>query len=145
MRILSLDLGIRSLGSCISDASNIIAIPLENFIFERGEFDIASKRVIEIVEEYNIGTILLGHPLRTDGLKSEATEMSESFFETLKKLLPNLKIKLYDERFTTQRGIELLKNKYKDPKKIHALKDMAAAYTILIDYLSYNNALEEEV
>ena len=139
MRILSLDLGIKSLGICVSDPSNIIAIPIENYIFERGNFLIALDKVISMVKEYNIGTILLGHPLRTDGLKSEATEMSEYFFDLLKnKIDNNIKIKLYDERFSTQRGIELLKNKYKDPNKIRELKDMAAAYTMLIDFLSYN-------
>lgn len=139
MRILSLDLGIRSLGICISDASNIIAIPLENYIFERGNFELPLKKIQDLVKENNIGTILLGHPLRTDGLKSEATEISEHFFKMLNKEIKNVNIKLYDERFSTQRGIELLKNKYKDPKKIKELKDMAAAYTMLIDFLSYNN------
>ena len=139
MRILSLDLGIRSLGICISDESNIIAIPLENYIFERGNFDLPLKKVQSLVKEYNIGTILLGHPMRTDGLKSEATEMAEYFFEMLNKELSKINIKLYDERFSTKRGIELLKNKYKDPNKIRELKDMAAAYTMLIDFLAYNS------
>ena len=138
MRILSLDLGIKSLGISVSDPSNIIAIPLENYIFERGDFNYPLKKVKDLVEEYNIKTILLGHPLRTDGLKSEATEMSEHFFEMLNKEIKSVKIKLYDERFSTQRGIELLKNKYKDPKKIRELKDMVASYTMLIDFLAYN-------
>ncbi len=138
MRILALDLGIKSLGSCISDPSNIIAIPLENFMFDRGEFKIAENRVVEIVEEYNIGTILLGHPLKTTGEKSDATFMVEDFFKNLNKKLPNIKIKLFDERFSTKRGIELLKTKY-NPDKIKELKDMAAAYVMLVDYLAYNN------
>lgn len=138
MRIISLDLGVKSLGVCVTDPSNIIAIPLENFMFEREDWEVAANRVVEIVNEYNVGTVLLGHPLRTDGLKSEMTIMSEEFFEILKDKL-DIKVKLFDERFSTQRGVELLRNKYKDENKVKELKDMAAAYVMLVDYLMYNN------
>ena len=139
MRILSLDLGVKSLGSCVSDELNIIAIPIENYLFERGNFEIAKNRVLELVEKYNVTKILLGHPLRTDGKKSEATYMSEEFYILLKKSLENVEVSLFDERFSTQRGVELLEKKYKDPEKIREMKDMAAAYVMLIDYLSHNN------
>lgn len=138
MRILSLDLGIKSLGVCVSDNSNIIAIPIENFMFEREDWESALDRVLELVSEYNVGTILLGHPLRTDGQKSDMTFKVESFYELLKKRL-DIKIKLFDERFSTKRGKELLENKYKDKAKVAELKDMAAAYVMLVDYLTYNN------
>ncbi len=138
MRILSLDLGIKSLGVCVSDPSNIIAIPLENFMFEREEWEVAINRVVELTKEYNIDTILLGHPLRTDGQKSEMTLMAESFYELLKNKV-DVKVKLFDERFSTQRGVELLMNKYNDKEKVAEYKDMAAAYVMLVDYLLYNS------
>ncbi len=138
MRILSLDLGLASLGVCVSDPSNIIAIPVENFRFEREDWETAAKKVEELVAEYNIGTVILGHPLRTDGQKSESTYMAEAFFELLKTRL-EITVKLFDERFSTKRGIELLQNKYSDPRKVQELKDMAAAYVMLVDYLMYNN------
>ncbi len=138
MRILSLDLGIKSLGVCVSDPSNIIAIPLENFMFEREKWEVAINRVVELTKEYNIGTILLGHPLRTDGQKSEMTLMVESFYELLKNKV-DAKVKLFDERFSTQRGVELLMNKYNDKEKVTEYKDMAAAYVMLVDYLLYNS------
>lgn len=138
MRVLSLDLGVKSLGVCVSDERNIIAIPLENFMFEREEWDIAVNRVIELVKEYSVGTVLLGHPLRTDGDKSEMTHISEMFFELLKDKL-DINVKLFDERFSTKRGIELLNNKYNDPAKVAEYKDMAAAYVMLVDYLMYNS------
>ncbi len=138
MRVLSLDLGTKSLGVCVSDPSNIIGIPLENFMFERDGFESAANRVVELVEEYEIVTILLGHPLSTDGSKQVMTHVVESFYELLKSKL-DTNIRLFDERFSTQRGIELLKNKYNDPDKVAEYKDMAAAYVMLMDYLMYNN------
>lgn len=138
MRILSLDLGSKSLGVCVSDPSNIIAIPIENYMFEREDWETASNRVVDLVKEYNVGTVLLGHPLRTDGQKSEMTLISEMFFEMLKSKL-DIKVKLFDERFSTKRGIELLQNKYNDQEKVNQYKDMAAAYVMLVDYLMYNS------
>ncbi len=137
MRVLSLDLGTKSLGSCISDKSNLIAVPLENFLFEENVYKDALERVVEIVEEYSITLILLGHPKRQDGTKSEMTIVAEEFFEKIKNILPDVEIKLFDERYTTQRGIQLIESKYKgDKEKIKELKDMAAAYVMLTDYLS---------
>ncbi len=138
MRILSLDLGTKSLGVCISDPSNIIAIPMENYMFDHYDWDAALKRVVEIVNENNVTTVLLGHPLRTDGKKSDMTVYSEEFFVMLKDALADVEIKLFDERFSTQRGIELLKNKYNDMDKVNEYKDMAAAYVMLVDYMMYN-------
>ena len=142
MRILSLDLGIKSLGVCVTDPSNTIVIPIENFMFERNDFKTASNHVLELVNKYKVGIVLLGYPLRTDGQKSDATYMSELFFEILQKKL-NVTIKLFDESFSTKRGMELLKNKYKDPKKIKENKDMAAAYIMLNDYLTYYKSRKE--
>ncbi len=140
MRVLSLDLGTKSLGICVSDERNIIAIPLENFMFDTYDWDAALKRVLELIEEYSIGIILLGHPLRTDGQKSEMTILSEEFFEILNHNLENVKVKLFDERFSTKRGIELLRSKYNnDMEKLNQYKDMAAAYVMLVDYLMYNS------
>lgn len=136
MRILSLDLGTKSLGVCVSDEMNIIGIPVENFMFENGDYTQAIDRVEKLVKEYGVGTILVGHPKRQDGTKSEMTLIAESFFETLTQLLPRITIKLFDERYSTVRGIELLENKYSDPEDIKKNKDMAAAYVMLVDYLS---------
>ncbi len=138
MRVLSLDLGVISLGVCVSDPSNIIAIPIENFMFEREDYETAANRVVELVKEYDVTTVLLGHPLRTDGEKSESTLMAESFYELLKTKL-DINIKLFDERFSTKRGVELLMNKYNDAAKVSEYKDMAAAYVMLVDYLLYNS------
>lgn len=136
MRILSLDLGTKSLGICISDEMNIIAIPLENFIFEENDYKVAVQRVEELYKEYEIGTILVGHPKRQDGTKSEMTLKAESFQKTLTSILPRATVKLFDERYSTLRGVELLKQKISDPEEIKKNKDMAAAYVMLVDYLS---------
>lgn len=137
MRIISLDLGSKSLGVCLSDKTGIIATPLENFMFESGDYDTAANRILEIVDEYEVELVLLGHPLRQDGTKSDMTLVAEDFFEKLKRTISKAEIKLIDERYSTQRGVELLKQKYgNDEQKLKNNKDMAAAYVMLYDYLN---------
>ena len=133
-RVAALDLGELSLGICVSDEMQIIPIPVENYIFERFNLDMAFQRVVDLLEQYkDIELILLGYPLRTDGDKSAATLLVEDFNELLSNL--SVKIRLVDETNSTKNGIEMLQNTIKDKEKIKELKDVAAAYIILKDYL----------
>ncbi len=142
MRIISLDLGEKSLGICISDELGIIPIPVENYIFERNNFKVASKHIIELLVKYkNVNTVLLGFPLRTDGKKSDATRNVELFNKILDEMLIknnffDVKIKKQDERYTTQRGLELLANKHKSKEEMKKYKDLASSYVMLFDYLN---------
>lgn len=136
MRILAIDLGIKSLGTCVSDESNSIAIPVENYIFDREDYPSAIERVIELVDKYKVTKILLGYPLKTTGKKSEATFMVDNFYSLLMNRTQGIKVTLVDERYSTKRGIELLSTKY-DKHKVIELKDMAAAYVMLYDHLLF--------
>ena len=112
-RVADLDLGEKSLGICVSDEMQIIPIPVENYIFERFNLDMAFQRVVDLLEKYkDIELILLGYPLRTDGDKSAATLLVEDFNELLSKL--SVKIRLVDETNSTKHGIEMLQNTIKD-------------------------------
>ena len=133
-RIAALDLGEKSLGICITDEMQIIPIPIENYIFERNNLDQAKRRVLDLIDEYkDIELILLGYPLRTDGLKSAATLLSEEFMDKLSDI--GVKVIHVDETNSTKEGIEMLSQTIKNKDKIKELKDVAAAYIILRDYL----------
>ena len=133
-RIAALDLGEISLGICVSDEMQIIPIPVENYMFERFNLDQAKQRVVDLIDEYkDIELILLGYPLRTDGQKSDATRLSEEFKEKLSDI--GVKVIHVDETNSTKEGIEMLSETIKNKDKIKSLKDVAAAYIILKDYL----------
>ncbi len=133
-RVVALDLGEKSLGICISDEMQIIPIPVENYIFERFNLDQAKQRVMNLINEYkDIELILLGYPIRTDGLKSDATRLAEDFKDKLSDI--GVQVRFVDETNTTQDGVEMLSQTIKDKEKIKSLKDVAAAYIILKDYL----------
>ncbi len=111
MRILSLDLGEKSLGLSITDETKTIAIPLENYFFQSFNFIQAIEKVKTTLEQYpTIDLILVGHPIRTDGKKSIATEFCEKFAIDLKNFL-KVKTILFNEQFSTQRGLSLINNK----------------------------------
>ncbi len=134
MRILALDLGIKSLGIALSDPTNLIAIPQENFFFERERIDLPLAKVSEYLDKYEISLVLLGFPLRTTGELATIALFIERFAVELKQIV---KVKLVDERFSTKRAFELLandKNKNKPKKKFEQEKDMWAAYLLLKDY-----------
>lgn len=135
MRIISLDVGEKSLGICISDQMRTIAIPIENYFFERKNFSQAVERVLFYLNKYNdINLILVGYPLKTNGKRAEMTNLVDEFLEILnKKNIKNIRIKKIDERFSTKRGIELLNSKNKNNIKNN--KDLAASYVMLADYL----------
>ena len=136
MRVMSLDLGSKSVGICVSDEMQIIAIPVENFIFDEYDVDAAINRVIELIESYgDVELILLGYPMKEDGSEATIAEFIREFKDKFGKMNPT-KIKYIDERYSTKRGVELLEQSIKDKEEIKKKKDMAAAYVLLKDYLS---------
>jgi len=122
MRIIALDLGIKSLGIAISDDAKIIAIPLENFLFEEGDLSAPLAKMNSLLEEYKVEKVLLGFPLKTTGEEATITSFIKKFEIELSK---KIRVQRIDERFSTQRAKELIKSK--DKIKIKANKDLVAA------------------
>ena len=114
-RILALDFGLKRTGIAISDENNIIASGLKT---------VDSKNLIvelhAIVQEKNIGIIVLGEPKRLNNTPTHITENVHILFEVLKKEFSLLHIVLYDERFTSKMASHaiamsgLTKNKKQD-------------------------------
>ena len=70
MRTLSIDYGDARVGLAITDALGITAQGLET-IHHHGNDKIVLKRLEEILEQYEIDTIVVGLPLNMNGTKSE--------------------------------------------------------------------------
>lgn len=131
-RLLAIDYGRKRCGVAVTDILKIAAngLPtlrtcdLENFLR-----DYCSK---EQVDE-----IIIGRPTTMHGTPSESMEYIEPFMRRLRKLLPEMKISMYDERFTSAiahremiaAGVPRSKRQQKE------LADKTAAVIILTDYL----------
>ncbi len=135
-RILAIDYGERRIGIAVSDPLNIFPIPLTTLDNDGKLF----SNLVKIIEEKNIGKILLGYPLKENGEKSTSTEKVEKFRESLEKKV-NLEIEYIDERYSSSIAKEQIistvvsKKKRRDKKGV----DMRAAAVFLGDYLENFN------
>ncbi len=134
MRVLGLDLGIKSLGIALSDESQIIATSKENFIFIHYDFQAAYDKIVAYCNSYEIAKIILGHPIRMNGTKSERTIMAEDFATELRSIVKQ-EVILFDERLSTRIAQQVLISANVSRKKRKLQKDKMAAQIILQNYL----------
>lgn len=137
MRILGIDYGEARVGVSITDELNITVQGLETIQRNNSDKNVL-KRLDEILEKYDIDTIVVGLPLNLNGTKSQRTEITEKFIHKLKCKYNKLKIDTMDERLTTveaQKTMNLL-NVNKSKKK--EIVDTIAAVYILEAHLKRN-------
>ena len=135
MRILGIDYGDARTGMAITDALNITVQGLET-IYNNGSDKIILKKIDELLEKYEIDTIVVGKPLNMNGTESERTTITEKFIHKLKCKYNKLKIETIDERLTTVAAhktmnfLEVNRNKKKN------IVDTISAVYILETYLN---------
>ena len=81
MRILGIDYGDARTGIAITDALKITAQGLET-IYNNGSDKIILRKLDEILEEYEIDTIVIGRPINMNGTKGQRIEITEKFLDT---------------------------------------------------------------
>ena len=133
MRYLGLDLGSRTLGVSISDATGFIASSLTT-IRHNEEYDKLLDEVVNLVNENKIDAIVLGFPKNMNNTIGPKGELSIEFKEKLESRL-DIPIYLQDERLTTKSATDTLIQgnvRRKDRKKV---VDSLAATIILQSFL----------
>ena len=100
MRILGIDYGEARTGFAITDELGITAQGLET-LQSNGSDKLILKKIDELLEIYNIDTIVVGMPYNMNGTKSERAELTEKLIHKLKCKYNKLKIDYIDERLTT--------------------------------------------
>lgn len=133
MRILSIDYGKKRTGIAVTDAAQIIA---------NGLTTVDTNQLLPFLKDYTqkeeVEKIVIGLPTQLNGQPSENQQRVLKFAEKLKKMLPNIAIDFYDERFTSvlahktilESGIN--KKRRKNDK---GLVDEISACIILQEYL----------
>ena len=134
-KVLGLDLGEKTLGIAESDLMGIIAQGIENFRFEDNNYDIALDRVIYYVKKDDIKEIALGLPLHMSGDESEHSKLARLFKTMIEEKLPNIKVVLIDERWTTKQANRRLLEADFSRKKRKNIIDKMSAVVILETYL----------
>ncbi len=139
MRKLGLDLGTKTCGFAISDELCIISNGLENFHYDNNNFELILNRINYYYEYYQnkIDEIVLGFPTNAyDGSLNERSHLVLDFKKYLEdNLIHQIKITLYDERFTTRITKSYLKDSYNMKNSyIKKIKDKMSSHIILEEY-----------
>ncbi len=133
MRILGLDLGIKSLGVAITDKSNTLVRPLKVINFSKEDYEYALEKIKEIIKEYSVSKVILGFPKNMDGSVGFAGKRSLNFKNMLEK--EGIMVVLVDERLTTKSAEDIIHSHDEHIKSTKNKIDAIAASIILETYL----------
>ncbi len=129
---LAIDLGDARIGIAATDDMGIMAHPVETIHLEQND---PLDRIVQLVEERKVRTLVLGLPLHSDGREGDAAAKARLFGEQLSARLPDLPLHFVDESFTTLSAAGKLREAGRKAKQQKAVIDQAAAVEILNSWL----------
>lgn len=96
--IIGLDLGEKTIGVAVSDNFLSVATPLETI--RRKKFGVDAARLNEIIQDRQIGGLVLGLPRNMDGSEGPRCQSTRAFARNFDRVTP-LPITFWDERLST--------------------------------------------
>ena len=132
-RRLALDVGSVRIGVALSDPDGILASPLETVAAAVDGSDVS--RVVELIEENFVVEVIVGLPVALRGNHTSSTVAALDFYEDLGEELPELPIRLVDERMSTMAATQAFQASGVSAKKGRKRIDQAAAVHILQGWL----------
>ena len=137
MRILGIDFGAKNIGVAITDANNKIASAWLTITYPKNNYLFAINKLKKEIADYNVEKIVLGYPLNINGTISNTTKEVLKFKKLLEDNL-NLEVILFDERYSTYKTTEMLKEQIKlKSSQIKRIKDKLSAQYILQEYIDH--------
>lgn len=131
-RILAIDYGKKRTGLAVTDPLQLIA---------NGLTTVETSKLVDFIMSYlkteNVERIVVGLPKQMNGQDSENMKNIVPFVNRLKKLLPQIPIEYYDERFTSVLAHHTMLESGigKKARQNKALVDEISATIILQDYM----------
>lgn len=144
-RIIAFDIGDKRIGVAVSDPFNSYAMPGTTY-FRTGKLREDVAALIALAQREDVGTIVCGLPVFSDGKASLQTQKTVKFIETLKGESP-IPVVTEDERYTTAEALRDLGEigvSARQDKRKKAVDSIAAAY-ILENYLINRKRGEKEM
>ena len=135
-RIISLDIGTKTIGVAVSDELGITANGVCTIRRENEKKDLAQLR--DIVKQYSPREILVGIPYNQDGSLGSRAKGIRRFSERIRDSL-GLPVKYWDESFSTKTAEQTLIEAGVGRKKRKTVIDKMAATVILQEYLLSRN------
>lgn len=131
-RILAIDYGQKRCGVAVTDILKIAANGLPT---------VATKDILKFIKDYcakeDVEEIVVGQPKTLRNDPSESMKYINPFLGQLRKELPDMKVTMFDERFTSSIAHRemLAAGMKKSDRQRKELADEMAATIILTDYL----------
>lgn len=141
-RLLGLDIGTKTIGLALSDASRRIASPLETI--RRTKFSDDAARLVQLAKLHGANALVIGLPLNLDGSEGPRAQSTRAFARNLARLT-DLPIVFWDERLSTLAAERALFEAGRSRKRRAELIDkMAAAYILqgALDSLNFRQGDE---
>ena len=135
MRILGIDYGEVRVGIAITDGLNMTAQGLET-IKRNGSDKIILKKIDEILQKYEIETIVVGMPFNMNGTISERAKITQEFIHKLKCKYNKIQIDTIDERLTTVEAHKTMNFLGINKNKKKNIVDTISAVYILETYIN---------
>lgn len=139
-RILSLDVGSRTIGLAVTDPLGITAQGLETIRRKNKRTDLAALEAV--IEHYDVHELVVGLPLRLSGAEGRQSESAREFAAMLEKHF-QLPVHLWDERLTSVEANRVLRESEMSIRKRAGAVDQLAAVLILQNFLSARQARAE--
>lgn len=133
MRYLGLDLGTKTLGLAISDATGTISSSY-GILRHNEEYEKLIEMVGKVIEENDVKELVLGFPKNMDNTVGERGNIALKFKEMLESTY-KLPVHMQDERLTTVQAEHLLISNDTSRRKRKKVIDSVAATIILQSYL----------
>ncbi len=135
MRMLGIDYGQARAGIAITDELKITVQGLKTINHNGNDRQLLAQ-LDEILEQYEVDTIVVGMPLLLNGDKSKRAEITEKFIHKLKCKYNKIKIVSQDERLTTVQAHRTMNDLEINKKKKKELVDTISAVYILESYMN---------
>jgi putative Holliday junction resolvase len=131
-RILSLDVGSKTIGLAVSDALGITAQGMETIRRRTKRFDLAALH--SVIRRYGVTELVVGLPLRLNGKAGTQAEKVSAFAEELREKF-QIPVHLWDERLTSAEANRILKASEISIRKRAGAVDQMAAVLILQNFM----------
>jgi putative Holliday junction resolvase len=133
-RCMGIDYGTVRIGIAVSDPLGITATGVETIRVKPKRPEEAFERILELIEAYEIGTVVVGLPRRTDRREGESEREARALAARLEERL-DVPVILQDERFTSVIANRILRDSTVKKDKKRDVVDQVAAEVILREYL----------
>ena len=137
MRFMGLDVGKARIGVAVSDETGLIARGIATLqrTSRTKDFEVLAR----LVEENEVGHVVVGNPLNMDGTTGKQSLNMHRFVERLHSVIP-VEVSLWDERLSSFAADQLLIERGRHWSKRRQEIDRLAAVVILQDFLDHHNS-----